>query len=785
MQTLVLDPPTELVAAPFRRAAGVELVGPYQGSGYTTQRYVIVRGDGQVVQVSEVLFRIASAIDGRSGPAELARRVGEETGENLAAGDIDALVRERLVPVGLVESGAGDPDPVAADQAHQQRPDHLLMLKFRLPVVPPAGTWAIAGLFSWLHRRAIVVPVLAAVVVLDLMVLFGGGAAGALAGAGSLVTNPALVLAVLGLFLAAGAFHEAGHVSACRFGGARPGAMGVGIYLVWPAFYSTVTDSYRLSRAGRLRTDLGGVYFNAIVLGGLGASWLLTGADWLLVVLALLHVETVRQFVPMIRLDGYYILSDLVGVPDLFSYLGPVLRSRLPGATPDPKLAQLRPGVRRTVELWVALVVPFLVLFLGGFLLAAPVVVPEMLAGVAGHLADSAAGVRAGTTAEAVLGAARAALLALPVAGGALLLGLVAKRLSEPLVRRLVETRATAGRGGPTLVGALLPVALIGALTVAGADGIPAAVRSMDPLGLGERQLTALAALIGAPVPAALTGAPVPTALTGAPGAAIGVLLGAVGAVLLWPMARRIGLPFPVAGLAVVLAGAVPPLVMLQASADPAAPAAFWLLVAALLAGRGPAAARGAYLACALAALTSPVAAVALAAFVAHAAGTGQLGPRLRPAGRWVVVVAATVLAALGGGMLLGLGGVLPDADPVPVALAAAGGLLVLLTARLRRPLAPVGTAAAALLVLAQFPDTRTAALLLLGPVLAMLGAGLADRVLDRARPARAGAVLAVTVLVLVAASGPVVKAAADAAAPRPPAVAADAGVPDVLGIGD
>ena len=36
--------------------------------------------------------------------------------------------------------------------------------------------------------------------------------------------------------------------------------MGFGLYLVWPALYSTVTDSYRLARVGRLRTDLGGVY---------------------------------------------------------------------------------------------------------------------------------------------------------------------------------------------------------------------------------------------------------------------------------------------------------------------------------------------------------------------------------------------------------------------------------------------------------------------------------------------------------------------------------------------
>jgi putative peptide zinc metalloprotease protein len=42
--------------------------------------------------------------------------------------------------------------------------------------------------------------------------------------------------------------------------------IGVGIYLVWPSFFTNVTDSYRLSRAGRLRTDLGGVYFNAVFI---------------------------------------------------------------------------------------------------------------------------------------------------------------------------------------------------------------------------------------------------------------------------------------------------------------------------------------------------------------------------------------------------------------------------------------------------------------------------------------------------------------------------------------
>ena len=61
------------------------------------------------------------------------------------------------------------------------------------------------------------------------------------------------------------AFHEIGHAAACRYGGGRPGGMGAGIYMVWPAFYTDVTDAYRLPRRARLRTDLGGIYFNAVI----------------------------------------------------------------------------------------------------------------------------------------------------------------------------------------------------------------------------------------------------------------------------------------------------------------------------------------------------------------------------------------------------------------------------------------------------------------------------------------------------------------------------------------
>ena len=57
---------------------------------------------------------------------------------------------------------------------------------------------------------------------------------------------------MLGLSVLCAAFHECGHAP-LPLRRRAPGMIGVGIYLVWPAFFANVTDSYRLSRAGRLR----------------------------------------------------------------------------------------------------------------------------------------------------------------------------------------------------------------------------------------------------------------------------------------------------------------------------------------------------------------------------------------------------------------------------------------------------------------------------------------------------------------------------------------------------
>ena len=91
-----------------------------------------------------------------------------------------------------------------------------------------------------------IVAVIAALA-MDYWLFFVHGLVGALQ---QVLGDPADLLLVLGLSLVSALFHECGHAAGCRYGGARPGMIGVGIYLVWPAFFTNVTDSYRLDRTG-------------------------------------------------------------------------------------------------------------------------------------------------------------------------------------------------------------------------------------------------------------------------------------------------------------------------------------------------------------------------------------------------------------------------------------------------------------------------------------------------------------------------------------------------------
>jgi putative peptide zinc metalloprotease protein len=305
---------------------------------------------------------IAELADGRRTNEEIAAAVSEAIKRGVSADNVRQLIDERLRPLGLIDGADGSKPDV-------EKADPMLALKLKAALVPEGVVNAITSVFKPLFFPPVIVAMLAGLIALDVWLFAYHGIAQSMR---QVLYSPALLMLMLGLVILSAAFHECGHATACAYGGARPGVMGAGLYIIWPAFYTDVTDAYRLGKGGRLRTDLGGVYFNVIFILATGAAYGLTGYEPLLLLIPFQHLEILHQFLPFIRLDGYYIVSDLTGVPDMFARIKPTLASLLPWKKTSERVTELKPWVRVAVTAYVCTVVPLLLFLLGLMAINAP-----------------------------------------------------------------------------------------------------------------------------------------------------------------------------------------------------------------------------------------------------------------------------------------------------------------------------------------------------------------------------------------------------------------------------
>src|ERR687896_1619155 len=456
-------PPIRPRAEVLRRADGIELIGEFEDSGFRHPPLLARRADGQVVQLTELLYAVAEASDGHRDVQAVADAVSERCGRTVTKDNAVFLAERKLRPVGVLALADGT-TPALDKRAP------LMALRHRKPLLSEGAVNAGARAFTWLHLPFVAVPVILTVVALDVWLFGVHGIAGGLRSA---LYNPVLLLAVLASVVVATAFHEFGHASACRYGGARPGVMGVGLYLVWPAFYCDVTDAYRLNRAGRLRTDLGGVYFNAIFALVAGAVFFVTGREAALLAVVLQHVIMLQQLLPLLRFDGYYVLTDLAGVPDILLRIKPIFRSLVRGREREPRVAELKPWVRVVVTAYLVTLVPALLFLFAWMIMATPrlIATAHDSFGLQLDRIHDATGL-----AEAAVGALRLMALILPIAAMSLSLGRTGRMAGRGLMRWL---RGSVPRPAVT--------ALFAAVLVGGAGYIWWPNGDYEPIRPGER----------------------------------------------------------------------------------------------------------------------------------------------------------------------------------------------------------------------------------------------------------------------------------------------------------
>ncbi|MFZ0771468.1 MAG: hypothetical protein WCA49_12605 [Candidatus Sulfotelmatobacter sp.] len=162
-----------------------------------------------------------------------------------------------------------------------------------------------------------------------------------------------------------GLIHEIGHLTACARNGAEHGGVGVGLYLVFPAFYADVTNAWRLPRWSRVSVDLGGLYFQSIflVLVGLLAVSTKSMAFYQLNFFTLILMLFTLN--PALRFDGYWLLVDLSGVHNLAARRSAMVRSLFHRKKQNDAMPALEDDTKALVGIYAGLAFVFSVLLVG------------------------------------------------------------------------------------------------------------------------------------------------------------------------------------------------------------------------------------------------------------------------------------------------------------------------------------------------------------------------------------------------------------------------------------
>jgi multidrug efflux pump subunit AcrA (membrane-fusion protein) len=294
---------------------------------------------------------LLECLDGRQTGEAICREFAGRFGEALSADDLQqfldlaraqGFLQRKGVATGgpPVAKGAAGGPPAAPAPVRPRRRQSLLY--WRKSFFDPDR------LFNWLEPkvRFVWTPgflVFSAALILAAGLLVGTHGAELLGHLPHVFTWRTLVLAWLTLVVVT-TCHEFAHGLTCKHYGGEVHEVGFLLIFFMPAFYCNVSDAWLFKeKSKRLWVTFAGGYCDMCLWALAVFVWRLTQADTLVhdlswVVLSVCGGRIFFNFNPLLRLDGYYLLSDWAEMPNLrrrsWDHVTAHLRRLLWGAAP-------------------------------------------------------------------------------------------------------------------------------------------------------------------------------------------------------------------------------------------------------------------------------------------------------------------------------------------------------------------------------------------------------------------------------------------------------------------
>ncbi len=181
--------------------------------------------------------------------------------------------------------------------------------------------------------------------------------------------------------------HEFAHAVSCRYYGGEVKEIGFLLLYFQPCVYADLSDAWLFEKKRhRLAVVWAGPFFQFLLLAMTVLVWRVTVPGSTVNELARImtivsFVSVIFNFNPLIKLDGYYLLSDFVDIPNLraksFAYMGYIIKRRILGWPVET--IRVTPRERRIFLTYAAFAFVYSALLLGWvFVIVAGFLVAEM-----------------------------------------------------------------------------------------------------------------------------------------------------------------------------------------------------------------------------------------------------------------------------------------------------------------------------------------------------------------------------------------------------------------------
>ncbi|HEX5105719.1 MAG TPA: HlyD family efflux transporter periplasmic adaptor subunit, partial [Pirellulaceae bacterium] len=281
---------------------------------------------------------VLGLLDGRHSLAEIVERFERRFApRRLRSGDLAGFLL-MLHREGLVVASAWGQGEHLIERRQQKRREKILaqwmnVLAIRLPGVNPNRLLDfLVPRFAWLFSlwTLLIVTTLIGTALLVAAVNFGTLIA-------RLPTfheffGPGNILWLAAALALVKVLHELGHAVACKSFGGECNRLGVMLLVFVPALYCDVSDAWMFARPlRRIAVSAAGMAVELVLAAVAAVLWAVTEPGWFnALCLNILFVCSVGTLFingnPLLRYDGYYILADLLGTPNLSQQASAALR---------------------------------------------------------------------------------------------------------------------------------------------------------------------------------------------------------------------------------------------------------------------------------------------------------------------------------------------------------------------------------------------------------------------------------------------------------------------------